>query len=108
MVCARDVAARVAALPREGPGGVVHVAGLAGTMAALVARAVALASARPLVLVTEDVESARRLVDDLGFVWGTKSTETAQGDVLLLTPPEASPYADVNPDRRGGARCRVW
>ena len=65
-------------------------------MAALVARAIALASARPIVLVTADIDSARRLVDDLAFVWGTEP-----GDVLLFTPPEASPYADVNPDRRG-------
>jgi len=51
--------------------------------------------------VTADVEAARKLVDDLNFVWGSRSTETAQGEVLFFAPPEASPYADVNPDRRG-------
>src|SRR6185295_999449 len=78
-----------------------HVAGAAGCMPALVDRAVALADPRPIVCVTADVESARQLVDDIGFLWDSRATETAQGDVLFFAPPEASPYADVNPDRRG-------
>jgi len=70
-------------------------------MPALIARAVALIDPRPMVCVTPDVDSARRLVDDLSFVWGSRTTEAAQGDVLFFMPPEASPYAEVNPDRRG-------
>ena len=70
-------------------------------MPALVARAIALAQTKPVVCVTTDLEAARRLTDDLGFVWGGRATETAQNDVLLFAPPESSPYADVNPDRRG-------
>jgi transcription-repair coupling factor (superfamily II helicase) len=69
-------------------------------MPALVARAVALAQTKPVVCVTTDLEAARRWSDDLSFVWGNRSTETAQGDVLLFAPPEVSPYAEVNPDRR--------
>jgi transcription-repair coupling factor (superfamily II helicase) len=106
VVRAREIAARVAALPEKGSGRIVHVAGTAGSITSLVGRAVALASPRPIVWVTEDLESARRIVDDLAFTWGVKSPDSAQGDVLLLTPPEASAYADVNPDRRG-AMARI-
>src|SRR6266542_1300051 len=101
VVRARDVANDVAGLLPGAPRSIAHVAGVTGAMSALVARAVALADPRPIVCVTADLEGARRLVDDLNFVWGNRATETAQGDVLLFTPPEASPYADVTPDRRG-------
>ena len=110
VVRARDVAARLSALDRKSASHLVHVAGAAGCMTALLARSIALSDPRPVVCVTVDVESARRLVDDLNFVWGdlkrraddaARASETAQGDVLVFTPPEASPYADVNPDRRG-------
>jgi len=100
LVRARDLAARVAS-GKSSPDDVVHVSGAAGSMPALVARAIALADKRPVVCVTSDADAARAFVDDLNFVWGNqKNTDTAQGDVLLLAPPEASPYADVNPDRR--------
>jgi transcription-repair coupling factor (superfamily II helicase) len=94
---AADMAARASAVSK----GALHVAGVAGSMPALVARAVALAQTKPVVCVTADLEAARRLTDDLGFVWGNGKAETPQGDVLLFAPPESSPYADVNPDRRG-------
>jgi transcription-repair coupling factor (superfamily II helicase) len=101
LVRARDVAARVASAGPSTAEHVLHVSGAAGSMPALVARAIALADKRPVVCVTADADAARAFVDDLHFAWGNqKSSETAQGDVLFLAPPEASPYADVNPDRR--------
>ena len=101
VVTTREIAAEMATHASRSPGGTLHVAGVAGSMPALVARAIALAQTKPVVCVTSDLESARRLTDDLGFVWGNRSTETVQGDVLLYAPPESSPYAEVNPDRRG-------
>jgi transcription-repair coupling factor (superfamily II helicase) len=104
VVTARAIAAELATLGKSATSTsqrVLHVAGVAGAMSALVARAVALAQSKPVVCVTTDLESARRLADDLNFVWGNRSAETAQGEVLLFAPPESSPYADVNPDRRG-------
>jgi len=101
VVRAADLARAVNALARAGTGRVVHVGGAGGSFSAVLARTLALADARPIVCVTADVEAARKLVDDLNFVWGSRSTETAQGDVLFFAPPDASPYADVNPDRRG-------
>jgi len=101
VVRARDVAAQVSALDRTSKDRVLHVAGTAGCMSALVARSIAVADKRPVVCVTADIEAARSLVDDLNFVCGNRANETAQGAVLSFTPPEASPYADVNPDRRG-------
>jgi transcription-repair coupling factor (superfamily II helicase) len=100
VVRARDVAAAVVGLERTGER-LLHVAGAGGCMPALVARSIALADRRPVVCVTADVDAARRWVDDLNFLWGNRASETAQGDVLSFAPPEASPYADVNPDRRG-------
>jgi transcription-repair coupling factor (superfamily II helicase) len=100
IVTAREVAAWMATLA-AGPGSTLHVAGVAGAMPALVARALALGRTNPVVCVTTDLDSARRLVDDLHFVWGNRASDTAQGDVLLFAPPDSSPYADVNPDRRG-------
>jgi transcription-repair coupling factor (superfamily II helicase) len=98
LVRARDVAARIGA---AGSPSILHVAGAAGAMPALVARAIALADKGPIVCVTSDADAARAFVDDLNFVWGNQAnTETAQGQVLFFAPPEASPYADVNPDRR--------
>ena len=60
---------------------------------------------KPVVLVTSDLDAARRAADDVAFF--VKSTtdeataeDTAEGDVLVLAASESSPYADVNPDRR--------
>ena len=110
---AREIAARMAALRDGDPSRIVHVSGVTGGMTALLGRAIALADSRPVVCVTADLESARRLAEDLAFVWGGTSDEAGgeggenlEDEVLLFTPPEASPYAEVNPDRR--ARWRVW
>ncbi len=98
-------AAALARLVPEQPG-VVHVAGVAGSASALVARAVglALARSRPIVCITADPDQARALAADLAFLWGGAEgddvEETAQGQVLFFAANEASPYADVNPDRR--------
>jgi transcription-repair coupling factor (superfamily II helicase) len=92
VVRAREIARQVAALPR---GASLHVSGTAGSMPALVARAIALADTRPIVCVAADQDAARAIADDLAFVWGTHAS-----DVLLYAAHEAGPYADVNPDRR--------
>ena len=95
-----DVAARVVG----SSAGRVDVAGLRGSASALVAAAVARAGRR-VVLVAEDLETARRLADDVGFLLGAdteEAEETGEGDVLLFSADETSPYAEVNPDRRAG------
>lgn len=86
-------------VPREA--GAVHITGCAGSGAALVARALARGLPGPIVCVTAAPEEARQLAADLRFCWGEQDSEdTAQGEVLYFAANEASPYADVNPDRR--------
>jgi transcription-repair coupling factor (superfamily II helicase) len=95
---ARDIAARAVAIE---PGGKIeHFSGFSGCMTAVVARAIALADARPIVCVTGDVDGARQLADDLAFFWKDERGGANDGEVLIFLPNEASPYADVNPDRR--------
>ena len=93
----------IARLVRDASG-VVHVAGCFGGAAGLVARALALGldRDRPIVCVAPDPDQARQLATDLSFLWGEQEDEeeTAQGQVLHFAANEASPYADVNPDRR--------
>src|SRR4051794_26525403 len=102
VVRTRDLAARAWGMPPGGP--TLHVAGALGSMPALVARALAMADRRPVICLTADLDAARRLADDLTFVWARPSStepdeESADGnDVLLYTPYEASPYADTSPD----------
>ncbi len=83
--------------------GHVDVSGAVGCSSALVAARVA--RTRRVVFVTEDLDSARRAASDIGFLLrGTLdegvAEDTGEGDVLVLAPSEASPYADVSPDRR--------
>jgi transcription-repair coupling factor (superfamily II helicase) len=66
-----------------------------GSGAALVARAVA-ASGRPVVYVTEDAAAAERAAQDLQTL-----LPASAGAVRTLLPPETTPWAEVNPDRRG-------
>jgi transcription-repair coupling factor (superfamily II helicase) len=86
----------------------LDVAGARGSAgAALVA---AIARTRRVVLVTGDVDAARRLADDVRFFLprsaAGESDLTKQATshdaraVLVLPTNETSPYADVNPDRR--------
>jgi transcription-repair coupling factor (superfamily II helicase) len=98
-VRAKDVAARVPAT------GALHVSGVQGCAGALLAASVAAAKGKPVVLVTSDLDAARRAADDVAFFVRTAADEataedTAQGDVLVLAANESSPYADVTPDRR--------
>jgi transcription-repair coupling factor (superfamily II helicase) len=92
---------RDAVAPR--PGSRVDVSGVRGSAgAALVA---ALAAREPhVVVVTADLDEARRAAQDIGFFLQGETSEeaedTGQGEVLLLAASETSPYADVNPDRR--------
>jgi transcription-repair coupling factor (superfamily II helicase) len=95
----REVVARALALGT----GKLDVAGVRGCAPAAVAAAIARAGRR-VVLVTEDLELARRTAEDAGFlVRGAiddDAEETGAGDVLVFASNEASPYADVSPDRR--------
>jgi len=94
-----DVAARARSLRAER----LDVAGVRGCAGAAVAAAIARAGRR-VVLVTADLDAARRIADDVGFLvrgaMDDDAEETGQGDVLVFAASESSPYADVNPDRR--------
>lgn len=85
----------------------VDVAGVRGCAGAAVVSAIVRTTGRRVVLVTSDVDSARRLADDVAFwVRGAEdeglAEDTGQGAVLVFAASESSPYADVNPDRRAG------
>jgi transcription-repair coupling factor (superfamily II helicase) len=86
-----------AALSKEG---VTHAVGVEGSAPALVARAVAAASERPVLYVTPDLDSARRAADDLAFLSKQAAGEAPETTTLLFTPSETSPYAEVHPERR--------
>jgi len=83
-----------------------HVVSVSGGATALVLRALAKATRRKIVAVTADLESARALFADASFLLAGKDADepdagqTTLGDVLLFPPSDASPYADVSPDRR--------
>ncbi len=88
--------------------GAAHVTGVAGGAPALVVRALASQGRRKVIAVTPDLETARALAADTSFLLGVRDADDAEaaggttlGRVLLYLPSEASPYADVNPDRRG-------
>ena len=95
----REVAQQASALTT----GRLDVAGVRGSGgAALVA---AIARTRRVVLVTSDVDAARRLGEDVRFfLRGAPDDVDAIGPddaaVLVFPTNETSPYADVNPDRR--------
>jgi transcription-repair coupling factor (superfamily II helicase) len=95
----RDVAARARSLAA----GTLHVAGVRGCAAAAVAASIARAGRR-VVLVTSDIDAARRSAEDVGFLVRGAADEdaedTGEGDVLVFAASDVSPYADVNPDRR--------
>jgi transcription-repair coupling factor (superfamily II helicase) len=86
----------------------LHVTGVAGGAPGLVVRALAALGRRKIIAVTPDAETARALAADVSFLLGVRDADDAEaeggstlGRVLLYLPSEASPYADVNPDRRG-------
>ncbi|MEO6420662.1 MAG: transcription-repair coupling factor, partial [Polyangiaceae bacterium] len=99
----RDVAAHVRKMER----GRADVSGLKGSAGAAVTATLAKDSApnARVVVVTGDLDSARRMADDMGFFLRgaldeAEAEDSASGDVLVLSVAESSPYADVNPDRR--------
>ena len=76
--------------------GRLDVAGARGSSgAALVA---AVAEARRVVVLTRDVDAARKFADDVRFFLGSEGAGADR--VLVFATNETSPYADVNPDRR--------
>src|SRR5689334_11018930 len=106
VITARELAGRAA--PRR----VAHATGAAPGATGLVLRALVAGGKRRVVAVTPDVETARALAADASFLLGAANADDAEaggttfGSVLLYLPNEASPYADVNPDRRG-AQARL-
>ena len=72
----------------------VDVAGVRGSADALLVAA--LARETPVLALVEDEDAARRFASDVGFLLPRAHEE----DVLVLSMPESSPFADVNPDRR--------
>lgn len=101
---ARAIGTRVAF---AGPS-VHHITGVTGGASALVVRGIARRTKRKIVAVTADIETARALAADISFLFGARDADDAEasvgdtfGEVLLFLPNESSPYADVNPDRRG-------
>ncbi len=101
----RDVAAAIASARGSSATRRTDVSGVHGSAGAALVAEVAHATSRPIVLVTADLDGARRLAEDVGFLVRSSTDEataedTAAGDVLVLAGNESSPYADVNPDRR--------
>jgi transcription-repair coupling factor (superfamily II helicase) len=85
--------------------GITHAVHAEGSAGALVARALAELGDRPVIYVTPDLETARGAADDLAF-FARVLGGLAQPRVLLFSPSETNPYADVHPDRRS-AMLRV-
>jgi transcription-repair coupling factor (superfamily II helicase) len=97
----RDIATEVGAVGASR----IDVSGVRGSAAAALVGAIVRNAGRRVVLVANDLEAARQLADDVGFlVRGAEdqavAEDTAQGEVLVFAATESSPYADVNPDRR--------
>ncbi len=99
----RDVAARIRKIER----GRADVSGLKGSAGAALTATLARSGAvnERVVVITADLDSARRMADDVGFFLRgaldeAEAEDSASGEVLVLSVPESSPYADVNPDRR--------
>src|SRR5262245_41170004 len=97
-----DAASR--ALARRG---VFHLVGAEGSAPTLVARALAARGAERVVVVTPELDEARRAAADLAYFTrglpfaGTHSEPLANAESpLVFVPPESSPWSDVRPDRR--------
>jgi transcription-repair coupling factor (superfamily II helicase) len=98
--------ARVAGL-LSGGRGIRHVVGAEGSAPALVARAALLGGVERIVVVTEDIDSARRTAADLGHLARglpgpplLSAPIDGRPDPLLILAPDTTPYAEVHPDRR--------
>ncbi|MFT3765785.1 MAG: transcription-repair coupling factor [Minicystis sp.] len=104
VISAADLAAAVAGSTAR----IHHATGAFGGASALVLRALSQRTKRKIVVLTADVEAARALSADASFLLGERDADDAEasgadvfGRVLLYLPNEASPYADVSPDRKG-------
>ncbi len=90
LVSVRDLATKAEKLTK----GVLHAVGVRGSAAALLAQAVQAKRKAPVLCISDGMDEAQQLASDLGFLLGS-------GDEVLVLPAyEASPYAEVNPDRR--------
>jgi len=103
---------RALASQTTGPARVHHVTGAAPGATALLLRSLVIAQKKRVIAITPDVETARALAADASFLLGAHDADDAEagavtfGSVLLFLPNEASPYAEVNPDRRA-AQARL-
>ncbi len=101
----REIAARVRGLGA----GHVDVSGVRGCASAAVVASIVHDAARRVVLVTGELDDARKIADDVAFLLRRSAEaddERGEGDVLVFPVNESSPYADVSPDRRA-AMSRV-
>jgi transcription-repair coupling factor (superfamily II helicase) len=82
----------------------VDLTGVRGGALGLLVAECARRSRHPLVVITDELDAARRIATDVGFFLGDghdeDDAEDGRGEVLVLPAPEASPYSDVAPDRR--------
>ena len=81
---------------RASAGSRIDVTSARGSAAGALAAKLARESGRAVFVVSPNADAARRMRSDVSFFLG----KDAEVSVLLLTPQESSPYADVNPDRR--------
>ncbi len=106
----------LALLAHSKPGQLIHATGAVGAATSLVIRGLdrlSTSARRKIIALTADVDSARALAADLSFTLSTRDADDLEsegagtlGQVLLFIPNEASPYADLNPDRRA-AQARL-
>jgi transcription-repair coupling factor (superfamily II helicase) len=101
----REISARVEDLGA----GRVDVSGVRGCASAAIVASIVHHAARRVVLVTGELDDARKIADDVAFLLRRSAEaddERGEGDVLVFPVNESSPYADVSPDRRA-AMSRV-
>src|SRR5690349_2820892 len=80
--------------------GRVDLTGLPGGAAALVADRLGSATGAPVVLITADLESARRTAADLAFFSCSSDADEGPSEVLVYPSADTTPYLAVAPDRR--------
>src|SRR5687768_13422241 len=76
----------------------VDLAGLPPGAAALFAERLRAASGRPVVVVTADVEAARRTAADLAFFCCEDGEQEGTGEILVYPSADTTPYLAVAPD----------
>ncbi|MBI4955312.1 MAG: transcription-repair coupling factor, partial [Myxococcales bacterium] len=80
--------------------GTLRVTGAAGSATALCVRQLVRQTSRPVVVVGASAEDAHTLAGDLAFVLGALVEEPERARLRVLAAEEASPYAELLPDRR--------